>query len=76
MPNGHILAAVTPALIAGMTVLCPIFVNPPELPVLQYLLPPFYYLKAIHNSKFMGYMAIYAAVIYGVDWLLYRARSK
>jgi ABC-2 type transport system permease protein len=76
MPNGHMLAAVTPALIAGMTVLCPIFVNPPELPALQYLLPPFYYLKAIYDLKFMGYMAIYAVAICGVDWLLYRARSK
>lgn len=76
MPNGHMLAAVTPALIAGMTVLCPVFVNPPELPALQYLLPPFYYLKAIYDLKYMGYMAIYAVAICGVDWLLYRARSK
>jgi ABC-2 type transport system permease protein len=76
LPNGRVLAAVTPALVVAMTVLCPIFINSPELPVLQYLLPPHYYLKAVYNPSFLGYMAIYAGVIYGIDWLLYRVRSR
>ena len=76
IPNGSVLAAVTPALIAGMTVLCPIFVNPPRIPALQYLLPPYYYLKATYDPMFMVYMAIYAVVIFCMDWLLYHFRSR
>jgi len=74
--NSRILAAITPAIAAAMTVLCPIFINPPELPALQYLLPPYHYLRAVYEPKFIGYMIVYAVVVYGVDWLLYRIRSK
>ena len=76
IPNRRVLAAFIPALAVVMTVLCPIFVNPPDLPLVQYWLPPYYYLKAVYDPKFMGYMAIYAGGVYGLDWLLYRIRSK
>ena len=75
-PKGRGLAAMTPALAAAMTVLSPIFVNPPRIPALQYLLPPYYYLNGVYSPQFLGYMAIYTGMIFGVDWLLYRIHSR
>jgi len=76
LPDGRILAVAMPVLAAAMIVLCPIFINPPTLPVLQYLLPSYHYLNAVYEPKYIGHMAVYAAAVYGLDWLLYRIRSR
>ena len=72
----RILASITPALAIIMAVACPIFINPPSIPILQYLLPPFYYLKSIHRPEFLGYMAIFSVITYAASYLLYRIRTK
>ena len=72
----RILASITPALAIVMAVVCPIFIPPPSVPILQYLLPPFYYLNSIHKPEFLGYMAIFSAITYAASYLLYRIRTK
>ena len=72
----RVLGSIIPALAIIMAVVCPIFINLQNIPVLQYLLPPFYYLKSIHRPEFLGYMAIFSAVTYAASYALYRVRTK
>ena len=72
----RILASITPALAIIMAVACPIFINPPSIPILQYLLPTFYYLNSIHRPEFLGYMAIFSVITYAASYMLYRIRTR
>lgn len=51
-----------PVLLIGMLVLCPVFFNLNQFRVLQYLLPPYYYLKSIHSNFYLYGMAIYTLI--------------
>ena len=56
------LGCCIPILLMGMAAVCPVFINVDRFRPLQYLLPPFYYLKATH-STYHGYlMAAYLLV--------------
>lgn len=72
----RLIGALAPALTVVMAVLCPVFFPAPDLPFIQYLLPPYYYLNALYKPQFIGYMAIYALVIYAFDALIYRLRTR
>jgi hypothetical protein len=72
----RLLGALAPVLAVIMVVLCPVFFNVSALPAIQYLLPPYYYLNAIYDPEFFGYMAIYAIAVYGADHLLYRLQTR
>ncbi len=72
----RVLGVLAPVLIVAMTVLCPVFFNFVDLPAVQFLLPPYYYLKAIYSTKYILYMVIYAVVVFGVDYTLYRLQRK
>ncbi len=41
-----------------------------EIKPINYLLPPFYYLNAIHNTKFFLWMGVYCMIGSFVDWIL------
>ncbi len=58
------LGAMTPFLILLMIVLCPIFFSIDVLKGITLLLPPYYYLNAIADSKFLIYMVIYIIALY------------
>ena len=58
------LGAMTPFLILLMIVLCPIFFSIDSLKAITMLLPPYYYLNAIADSKFLIYMVIYIIALY------------
>lgn len=64
------LAACIPICMLGMMVLCPVFFNVQGLRPLQYLLPPFYYLQALHNTTFVYEMLIYIVVVFGLGKVL------
>lgn len=64
-----VLGAAIPILLIGMLVLCPIFLEPKGFEMLQYLLPPFYYLKALYEDVYIGKSVIYIAAIYGILFL-------
>lgn len=57
--NVGILGAVMPIITLVMLVLCPVFINIANIPQIQLLLPPFYYLSAIQNMKYVAYSALY-----------------
>ncbi|MGN0401119.1 MAG: ABC transporter permease [Acetatifactor sp.] len=66
------LGAAIPILILGMLVICPIFFNFRNLRMIQYFLPPFYYLNAAHVSleaMDIAGMLLYVAVGGAVDFV-------
>lgn len=66
------LAVCIPPVILVMLVLCPVFLNVRVLRPVKYLLPPFYYLNALHNVTFVWEMIIYIFVLFGIEYFLYR----
>ena len=72
----RLLGTVTPILVVVMTVLCPVFFNFVDLPAVQFLLPPYYYLNTIYSSRYIWCMVIYAVALYGFDYVLYRLQRK
>lgn len=71
-----VLATVSPVLTAGILGVCPVFVNLSNIYPIQMLLPPYYYLNAVHNNAYIYYMTIYTAVIFAVNYALYRITDK
>lgn len=64
------LGACIPFLMLGMLVICPVFFTIRNLRVLQYLLPPYYYLNAVNSQMGAnGYPT--AMLIYAVTGLLF-----
>lgn len=72
----RLFGAVVPILIVVMAVLCPIFFKAPNIPIVQYLLPTYYYIRAFSSTRFVWYMAIYTAVLFVVAFALHSLRAK
>lgn len=70
------LGACIPVLLTGMLVLCPVFLNLNVFRTLRYLLPPYYYLKSIHNVSYVYGMMIYTAVFLGLCVLIFQRRNR
>ncbi len=56
----NVLGMITPPLIVCAIVTCPIFFDFGALRLLQLLLPPTYYLHAVHSNRYLLYGALYA----------------
>lgn len=56
------LGAFIPVLLIAMIILCPVFINIKNCKLVQYLLPPYYYLKSIHSVYYLYEMMIYAVI--------------
>ena len=56
------LGSCIPILLMGMAAVCPVFISVNRFQPLQYLLPPFYYLKATHSTYHVYLMAAYILV--------------
>lgn len=66
-----LLGTVTPVIILGLLVACPIFMNF-EIPLaVRLLLPTDYYLDCVHDFSRMGALALYTAAVFAVDYALY-----
>lgn len=72
----RVLGAVLPLLTVGMIVLCPIFFELPSLAFVSRLLPPYYYLGAIHDARYLGQMALYGGMVFSLDLALYQFLPK
>ncbi len=77
------LGAVMPIITLVMLVLCPVFINIANIPQIQLLLPPFYYLSALRNTDFVLYGFVYvlaSAAIYviirGVKLMLLKIKYR
>ncbi len=69
------LGTCIPLLMIGMLVLCPIFFAVRRFRMVQYLLPPFYYLNAVHNTTIIIWMVIYCLVVFAIDLALDKAMN-
>ena len=65
------LCAVTPLLVIGMIVICPVFFNIGFLRPLQILFPPYFYLNGVYNNTFVIQMLIYIAALAVLNILLF-----
>jgi len=72
--NSARLGALTPFIMMIMLAVCPVFLDMGFEAKL--LLPPTYYLYAPYNHAYLGYMAIYAAVCFGIAYILNWIKSK
>lgn len=57
------LGSCIPLLLIGMLILCPVFLDAAGPKLLQYLLPPYYYLKSVHDTFYLWGMAGYTLVL-------------
>jgi hypothetical protein len=63
-------------LLAAMLALCPIFLNLPYFKAGKLLLPPWYYLQSVHNTRYIYEMAIYTVILVLVSAVLQRVQSS
>ena len=70
------LGAIIPGLLLVMLALCPIFMGAPKMWAIQFILPPFYYLNALHNQIYLFGMLAYIVVIFIIDYILMRFLTK
>lgn len=70
------LGAVIPMLMLVMLALSPIFMGAIDAKPIQILLPPYYYLNALHNKSYWIWMLVYIVIVYLVDYLLLRLKSR
>ena len=61
-----------PLLSMVMLVICPVFISIPGITGLQLLFPPTYYLNAIYDLAYAGYMILYTVGL----WLIYKCCAK
>ena len=60
-PTEAELGALIPVMMIAMLALCPVFLNVKMLRPLQYLLPAFYYLNAVHHTRYLFEMLLFTA---------------
>lgn len=70
------LAALIPVLMLLMLALSPIFMGAVNARPIQILLPPYYYLNAIHNQSYRMWMLVYIVVVYGLDIIISKITAK
>lgn len=62
-------------LLAVMLAFCPVFLNLQYFRAGKLLLPPWYYLQSIHDTRYLYEMAVYAAVLVLAGAVIHRARG-
>lgn len=67
----RIFGTLAPLLTVITAVLCPIFIPTPKIPIVQYLLPTYYYIKVFSNKDFAWYMLIYCVAVNLIAFLLH-----
>lgn len=58
------LGSCIPFLLTAVVVLCPVFIDIKGWKAVQMLLPPYYYLKSIHNDYYFWGMAVYSVLLF------------
>lgn len=70
------LGSSIPFLLIGMMILCPVFINIRRFKAVQYLMPPFYYLKSIHSTYYLYGMFVYTGVLFILCVLLTQWKNR
>lgn len=60
----RLLGGTAPLVTLASAVLCPVFLSAPKLPALQLLLPTYYYLSSVTDTRYILYSAFYAAAAF------------
>ncbi len=68
------LAGVLPILVITMLAVCPVFLNL-EIKYVSSLFPAYWYLNAVYNPSKMSGLAIYAAIMLALSFVLWRKRK-
>lgn len=63
-------------LLAAMLALCPVFLNLQNFRAGKRLLPPWYYLQSIHNTRYLYEMAVYTVILVLISVILQRVQSR
>lgn len=63
------MGALLPLIIVVVLVICPVFFDLGALRLLQYLLPVTYYINSIYNASYLGSMALYTLICFGIYYL-------
>ncbi|MBO4897218.1 MAG: ABC transporter permease [Clostridia bacterium] len=71
-----LIASLLPIFILVMLLICPIFFNFKALKPLKMLFPPYYYLNAVNEPRYLLYMPVYIVCTYTVAFILNRIISK
>ena len=69
------LAVVSPLFIILLLAICPVFINTNSARPIQILLAPYYALTAVHNAKYIVFMALYAVIATLMNYLLFRRKT-
>ncbi len=70
------LGALIPMLVLIMLAVTPIFMGAPNMKWLQLLLPPYYYINALHSNAYRIGMLVYVAVIFAVDFVVLKLQER
>lgn len=70
------LGALIPMLVLVMLAVTPIFMGAPNMKWLQLLLPPYYYINALHSNAYRIGMLVYVAVIFAVDFVVLKLQER
>lgn len=68
--NVRAMGAVMPILLIVSLVLCPVFLNIRRFPLIQYLLPTYYYLNSVHSDWMIRKNIVYVAGLILVNLIL------
>lgn len=74
--SAGVLGTAMPLALVAMLVVCPVFFDLGALRPFQYLLPPTYYINALYNAKYFGYMVLYTGGCFGVYALLGLGKNR
>ena len=70
------LGAMIPLLMLVMLAVTPIFMGAPNMKWIQLLLPPYYYINALHSNGYRVGMLVYVVVIFVVDFLVLKIQAR
>ena len=70
------LGAMIPLLMLVMLAVTPIFMGAPNMKWIQLLLPPYYYINALHNNAYRVGMLVYIVVVFAVNFLILKLQAK
>ena len=70
------LGAMIPLLMLVMLAVTPIFMGAPNMKWLQLLLPPYYYINALHNNAYRVGMLVYVVVTFAVNFLILKLQAR
>lgn len=74
--NISVMGAMLPFITIGMILICPVFINIESFGTIRLLLPPYYYLNAVYNDRYIIYMALYIIILVAINTIVFVIGNK